>query len=361
MARSPSPEEPREPGGRYPSGSRASALQAQILRERTDNLKERTEVGRYIRSLIEDVEEYKRRNEHLNSELTQRDVQIRAFKHTISKVRPGNAAMTTDSQISNDYTYLVGQLKNWMRHFRGCKPTHVGQTLYDFGITDATIVSSTTKLLAENTPRRFLAVAMLVMWYLYEHVFAVFLFGADDRDQRFLVSLSESFAKTATQREIHFWRSSTLKMIVATDGHKQRVRERKKELVAQIESLLVNTAPVGGNAGKRTESLKVVVDQAVTLALTLRIQRARYYLYYLPPGKKFNEAYMEMAQDDADDDSEDGSGGEGTGTKIMGFLTGKGQKKIGVTVFPALIKSGNEDGDKYDENLWVCKAKVLGS
>lgn len=193
-------------------------------------------------------------------------------------------------------------------------------------------------------------------------MFSVFLFGASDLEQRLLESLDNSFTKTATERDINFWRSNTLNMVMATEDHKRQVHDRKKELVAQIESLLVNTVPAGGNAGKRAASLKIVVDQAVALALTLRVQRAHYFLYHQSPGKKLNEGVMEL-EGDADDDSEDGSGGEDSGGgRIMGLFRGRGQKKtIGLTVFPALIKSGNDEGENYDNKVCLCKAKVLGN
>lgn len=318
-----------------------------------------------LRGLREVIQEDRRRIEHLQSEVTHRDIQIRALKHTISKVRTNNIAMATDSQIENDYKYLVAQLKNWtLSHFRGCKPTNISQTLTDFGHTDPNTVSSAAKLLAENTPRICQAVTMLVMSYLNKHVFSVFLFGASDPEQQLLQSLDSSFIKTATERDVHFWRSNTLNMVVATEDHKRSLRDRKKELVAQIESLLANTVPAGGNAGKRVDSLKIVVDQAVALALTLRVQRAHYYLYHHGPGEKLDKTFMEM-EGDADDDSDDGSGGESSGGgRIMGLFRGRGQKKtiaitIGLTVFPALIKGGNDEGEDYDKRVCLFKAKVL--
>lgn len=314
---------------------------------------------RELRELREITQEDKRRIEHLNSELAHNEVQIRALKHTISKVRTSNAAMTTDSQIETDYKYLIAQLKNWtLSHFRGCKPTHTGQTIKDFGFTEASFAAGAAKLLAENTPRRFQAVTMLVMKYLDKHVFSTFLFGADDKEQQLLRSMFESFAKTATPREINFWRSNTLMMIVATDVHKRRVHERKKEFVVELESLLVNTVPANGNSGKRVDSLKIVVDQAVALALTLRAQRANYFLYCESPGKKFQESIMEL-EGDADDDSDDS--GESS-NKLIEFLKGKRvQRKIGLTMFPALLKGGNDEGENYENFECLFKARVLRS
>lgn len=198
---------------------------------------------------------------------------------------------------------------------------------------------------------------MLVMLYLDTHVFSAFLFGADGQEQQLLKSLANSFIDTATVREIHFWRSNTLKMVVATEHFKRSVCERKKEIVAEIESLLVDTVPAGGNAGKRADSLKIVVDQAVALALTLRVQRAKYFLYRQGPGKKLHGDFMQLE----DDDSEDEGGEEGgSGSRFMGLLKGKSQKKSGLTVFPALVKNGNDEGENYDKSECLCKAKVLG-
>lgn len=198
---------------------------------------------------------------------------------------------------------------------------------------------------------------MLVMLYLDRHVFSAFLFGADNQEQQLLKSLANSFTETATVREIHFWRSDTLKMVVATEHHKRSVCERKKEIVAKIESLLVDTVPAGGNAGKRVDSLKIVVDQAVALALMLRVQRAEYFLYRPGPGKKLQENLMQLE----DDDSEDEGGEEGgSGSRLMEFLKGKSQKKIGLTVYPALVKNGNDEGENYEQSECLCKARVLG-
>lgn len=270
--------------------------------------------------------------------------------------------MATDSQIETDYKYFIAQLKNWtLSHFRGCKPTRIGQTITDFGLVDASFAAGAAKLLGENTPRRFQAITMLVMWYLDKHVFSVFLFGAEDKEQQLLESLYKSFDKTATPREMNFWRSNTLKMVVATESHRRRVRERKKELVAEIESLLVSTIPAKGNAGKRADSLKIVVDQAVALALTLRVQRAKYFLYHPSPGKKLLGEIMEL-EGGADDDSDDESGGESSSSsRLIEFLKGKGQKKVGLMLIPALIKNGNDEGEKYDESECLFKARVLGA
>lgn len=149
-------------------------------------------------------------------------------------------------------------------------------------------------------------------------------------------------------------------MVVATESHRRRVRERKRELVTEIESLLVSTIPPNGNAEKRADSLRIVVDQAVALALTLRVQRANYFLYYESPGKKLQEEIMEL-EGGADDDSDDESGGESSGRKFMEFLKGRGQKRIGLTVFPALIKDGNDEGENYNDSECLFKAKVLGA
>lgn len=269
--------------------------------------------------------------------------------------------MATDSQIETDYKYFIAQLKNWtLSHFRGCKPIHIGQTIADFGLVDASFAAGAAKLLSENTPRRFQAITMLVMSYLDEHVFSAFIFGAEDKEQQLLKSLYKSFSKTATPREINFWRSNTLKMVVATESHRRRVRERKKELVAEIESLLVNTIPAKGNAGKRADSLEIVVDQAVALALTLRVQRANYFLYHESPGKKLQGEIMEL--EGGADDSDDESGEESSSNRLIEFLKGKGQqRKVGLTLFPALIKNGNDEGEKYDESECLFKAKVLGA
>lgn len=348
----------RDPDRARPN-NRADVLQAQLR-------KERAEWERQYQIVVEDGYEYKRRIEHLNSELTQRDVQIRALKHTISKVRTGNASMATDSQISGDYQYLISQLKNWtLSHFRGCSPTHTIKTIADFGLDNEShpgTVAAVNKHLTDNSTRKFLAIGMLVMWYLDDHIFDRFLFGMDDKEEKYWSNLAESFGKTSTQREVNFWRSSTIKMIMATELHQRKIKDRKKELVVQLESILVNTVPATGNATKRMENLKIVVDQAVNLALTLRVQRARYFLYNPQPGKKFQDHFMEPAEDDMDDDSDGEASGEEGGGKFMGipFLKVKSQKKVvGLSVYPALIKSGNEDGEKYDENVCVCKAKAL--
>lgn len=69
---------------------------------------------------------------------------------------------------------------------------------------------------------------------------------------------------------------------------------------------------------------------------------------------------MEM-EGDADDDSEDGDGGDGgSNNRFMDLFKGKIQRKIGLTVFPALIKKGNDEGENYDRCECLYKAKVLG-
>lgn len=359
------PREPDPHAHRLSRNNPQEAYQAQLRRDRA-------EWERHTESALQEVHhQFKQRIEHLNSEITARDVHIRALKHTISKVRAGNSGVVSDSQIRDDYQYLISQLRNWtLSNFRGSTPTNTAQTISDFGIdpeADSSTFVAVGKFLAENSSRKFLAIGMLVMWYLDEHIFNPFLFGMEENEEIFFKDLATSFSKTSTPKEINFWRSTTLKMIAATESHKRKVNQRKKELVAQLESILVNTLPPTGgsaaNSARRTENLKTIVDQAASLAITLHMQRPRYYLYCLPPGKKFEDSYMEPAED-ADDDSDDGgSGGEERGSFIGNFmpssLKGKQQRKVGLVIYPALIKSGNEDGEKYNENICICKAKVL--
>lgn len=332
----------------------------------------------HIESLKAELTKRKYMIQNLNSELTENQGYIRALesqiaqsidnnralKSAIADMRTGNSSMVTDSQLQKDYQFLISQLKNWtFSHFCDITPKHVKRTIADFGLNASTnttaveMAAAITKYLEEDTKRRFLVIGMLVMQYFDEHIFDRFVFGLTKTQEEHFNSLAKSFEKTSTPKDINFWRSSTLEMMIATEAHQKNVQEQKKDLIAQLESILVNTIPHDGDTKERIEDLQNIVNDAVNLALTLSVQRARYYLHSPLPGETL-EPFIESAEDSSEDGAKES---ELRGSRLLNrSITQKVQKRVvELTVYPALAKRGNEDGEKYDQVVYICNAKAL--
>ncbi|KAH0608082.1 uncharacterized protein H6S33_002134 [Morchella sextelata] len=308
-----------------------------------------------LQSMTGDRKEMKQAIDNLRSEIVARDNDVRGLKQEISRSRASNPAFMPDNKIVSDYQYLLSHLSNWaLSNFRKLEPTNVDQVIAELKL-DPTTYDAITACMKETAGRKCLAISSLVMRFISRGIFRPFLFGLDETEEKYLKSLESSLAEQSTEKEIQFWRSTTLRMLIASKSHKSKVDSSIDKVASEIKSFLETIFPPSAGSpvsNYGAEALKTVITHAAELSLALRMQRPSYTLSAPPSGSPFLK-HMESAEPSLDND--DSGGG------LMGTLrrTKPPQDKVRLTIFPLLHKSGNEDGDEYDKVFVIHKGKIL--
>lgn len=309
-----------------------------------------------LQSINGERKEMKQAIDNLRSEIAARDSDVRGLKHEISRSRASNPAFVPDNKIVTDYQYILSQLSNWsLSNFRKLQPTNVDQVIAELKLDPATY-NAITECMKENAVRKCFAISSLVMQHIRMGIFEPFLFGLDEAEEKHLKSLESSFDEQSTEKEIQFWRSTTLRMLIASESHKRKVESSIDKIASEIRIFLESMFPPSADSSVSNYGpavLKTIITHAAELSLVLRAQRPLYTLFPPLSGSPFLK-YFESAEPSLDNDDSGGGG-------LMGGLrqTKAPQDKVRLTIFPLLFKSGSEDGDKYDTNLVIHKGKIL--
>ncbi|RPB17680.1 hypothetical protein P167DRAFT_601482 [Morchella conica CCBAS932] len=323
--------------------------------EEIEDLKfERDTFNGKLQSMNGERKEMKQAIDNLRSEIATRDSDVRGLKHEISRSRASNPAFVPDNKIVTDYQYILMHLSNWaLSNFRKLEPTNVDQVIAELKL-DPMTYAAITECMKENAVRKCLAISSLVMRSISRGIFRSFLFGLDQAEEKHLKSLESSFAEQSAEKEIQFWRSTTLRMLIASESHKRKVNSSIDTITSEIRIFLESIFPPSAGSSVSNygaEALKTIVTHAAELSLVLRTQRPLYTLFPPPSGSPFLK-HMESAEPSLDND--DSGGG------VFGLRRTKApQDKVRLTIFPLLVKSGSEDGDKYDTELIIHKGKIL--
>lgn len=149
----------------------------------------------------------------------------------------------------------------------------------------------------------------------------------------------------------HKWRSLTVALfgpvqsISTVQCAQEFIKAENERIIDLISPFIAQDKP--------PKTLHEILEQAMTLSLILRRQRADWYLFFPEIAQNPNsEGCSEfdphrMKDVEAFGQDEDTSGQDSTSTS-----------QISIFIAPALYKQGNMDGEKYDESYVVEKAEV---
>lgn len=150
---------------------------------------------------------------------------------------------------------------------------------------------------------------------------------------------------------INSWRSETFFLLEKSDDFNSQRRAGITAITDKIEQL---TYPLAANNQKfqgdpaRVKFLEGIIAKASDFAVALGKQRANFQLLSEPAGCEFAHVTM----DDVSQSTDIITNADGTTSHP---LEGR---PIQATVFPLLMKYGNESGEGYDQITILSRAKV---
>ncbi|KAK6358758.1 hypothetical protein TWF730_008077 [Orbilia blumenaviensis] len=210
--------------------------------------------------------------------------------------------------------------------------------------------SDVRAMLRDRVKRReiFMAMTMSLIWEL---VFCRYMFGLDGDERKKLKSLEEKLNEVGPPAAVHMWRATTLQLLSQRRSFRAALPAATEPVIQEIYRALYGLLPPPTHLQQQViDSLRTVVNLAVTLSIDMRTQRAEYFMWEAPDnsiGKPVDFVSLRM----------NNRGNEG--------LTNEQLEKMGamvrVVLFPLVTKRGDENGDGYDVETVIAPMQVLVS
>ncbi|KAK6340503.1 hypothetical protein TWF696_008829 [Orbilia brochopaga] len=205
-------------------------------------------------------------------------------------------------------------------------------------------------LLRDRVRRRevFMAMTMALIWEL---IFCRYMFGLEAEERKKLKALEEKLNEVGPPAAVHMWRATTLQLLSQRRAFRSALPAATEPVVQEIYRTLFSLLPPPAHLQQQViDSLRNVVNLAVTLSIDMRTQRAEYFMWEAPDnsiGKPVEFVALRM----------NNRGNEG--------LTNQQLENMGATVrvvlFPLVTKRGDENGDGYDVETVIAPMQVLVS
>ncbi|KAK6338360.1 hypothetical protein TWF730_002424 [Orbilia blumenaviensis] len=285
--------------------------------------------------------------------VTDLEEQIQRLKHDIS-TSTRTEAQKTDDLFNQEIGDLWRNLQQWVfLNFKGKinfdgLPENVQLTL-------SSVTDGNPKLILT---KKIFVISAVISKYLLDHVFNAYMYGMTKETndglaflEQYLASLSDTPSYGAA---INRWRAQTLTMIkkhaMPTLGNAplssaSKPSTTEEYLTTSLEDLLLHLttalAPLGlSTAADPREKLRHILETAAGIAVDLRVQRARFAVNPVNLlGEVFDAETMEDLECREDDDCEG--------------------RKVACVAWPAVWKSGDENGDNTHLRNLIYKAQVF--
>ncbi|KAF3908945.1 hypothetical protein ABW21_db0208345 [Orbilia brochopaga] len=250
-----------------------------------------------------------------------------------------------DNTLSREYTQIGTDLVGWAGNYfkASSDPINLTTELYEF-LTEH--VPNYQSLLTSGKSKQ-LVVRAIVSQVLQESFENGAFFGNALAAITPLIRTS-----TASATAMNNWRSETFFLLEKSDDFASQRRAAISTISDRIEQL---TYPLAASKqsfqgdSARYKFLEGIIKKAGDFALALGKQRANFQILSEPAGCEFGHATM----DDVSQQTDVTTGADGsTSHPLEG-------RPIQATVFPLLLKYGNEAGEAYDQITILSKAKVL--
>ncbi|KAK6363532.1 hypothetical protein TWF730_000963 [Orbilia blumenaviensis] len=282
--------------------------------------------------------------ESLQSQLTDANRRLTSVQGTL--LAAGQKPQTKDDNtLSREYTQLGTDVVGWAGNYFKASNDAINLTteLYEF-LTEH--VPDYQSLLTSGKTKQ-LVVRAIVSQVLQESFETGAFFGNAMAAITPLIRTS-----SAPANAINNWRSETFFLLEKSDDFSSQRKAAVSIISDKIEQLtypLAATKQTFQGDPARYKFLEGVVKKAADLALALGKQRANFQVLSEPAGCEFGHATM----DDVSQQTDVITSADGATTHP---LEGR---PIKATVFPLLLKYGNESGEGYDQITILSKAKVL--
>ncbi|KAF3936384.1 hypothetical protein ABW19_dt0201147 [Dactylella cylindrospora] len=279
--------------------------------------------------------------------------QIQRLKHDIS-MSTRTEAQKTDDLFNQEIGDLWRNLQQWV--FFNFKGKISFDSLPD--ITMATLVEVTNGEPRLILSKRYFVISAIISKALIENVFSTYMYGMTKETndglaalEQYLASLSDAPSYDAA---INRWRAQTLTMIkkhsmptlgTAPLSTLTSPSSTESYLSNSIEDLLLHLssalAPLGlSTAAEPREKLRIILETAAGIAVDLRVQRARFAV---SPINLLGEDFDSGTMDDLEGHEDEDCNG----------------RKVACVAWPAVWKSGDENGDNTHLKNLIYKAQVL--
>lgn len=146
---------------------------------------------------------------------------------------------------------------------------------FDNTILDGSDVESYLK---DRVGRRdvFMSVTMTMMW---KFIFAPYMFGIDSEKQQKLNSLEEQLAEAGKLTAVHRWRATTLSLLSKSPSFAKQREIEIEAIMHEIYDTLGSICPPPKEKKEELhDSLRTVLQLAVTLSIEMRTQLDEYYM-----------------------------------------------------------------------------------
>ncbi|KAF3941533.1 hypothetical protein ABW19_dt0203610 [Dactylella cylindrospora] len=210
--------------------------------------------------------------------------------------------------------------------------------------------SDVKAMLRDRVRRReiFMAMTMALIWEL---IFCRYLFGLEADERKKLKALEEKLNEVGPPAAVHMWRATTLQLLSQRRAFRASLPAATEPVVQEIYRSLRSLLPPPFHLEQQVvDSLRNVINLAVTLSIDMRTQRAEYFMWEAPDnsiGQPIEFVALRM----------NNRGNEG--------LTNDQLEQMGaivrVVLFPLVTKRGDENGDNYDVETVIAPMQVLVS
>ncbi|KAK6531245.1 hypothetical protein TWF281_008067 [Arthrobotrys megalospora] len=250
-----------------------------------------------------------------------------------------------DNSVSREYTQLSTDVVGWAGNYfkASSDPINLTTELYEF-LTEH--VPNYQSLLTSGKSKQ-LVVRAIVSQVLQESFETGAFFG---NAMAAITPLVRTSSAPATA--INSWRSETFFLLEKSDDFSAQRKAAVSIISDKIEQLtypLAATKQAFQADPARYKFLEGIIKKAADFALVLGKQRANFQVLSEPAGCEFGYATM----DDVSQQTDVITSADGTTSHP---LEGR---PIQATIFPLLLKYGNESGEGYDQITILSKAKVL--
>ncbi|KAF3930619.1 hypothetical protein ABW19_dt0205402 [Dactylella cylindrospora] len=250
-----------------------------------------------------------------------------------------------DNSLQREYTQINTDVVGWAGNYFKASPDAINLTkeLYEF-LTEH--VPNYQALLGSGKSKQMVVRAVFSQ-VIQESIENGSFFGGATSAIFPLVRTS-----SAPPATINNWRSDTFFLLEKSEDFAAQRKVAISDITDKIEQLtfpLAATNRTFQGDSARHNFLEGIVRKASDFALALGKQRANFEVLIEPAGCEFGHATME----DVSQQTDVVVGPDGTTSHP---LEGR---SIQATIFPLLLKHGNESGEGYEQITILSKAKVL--
>ncbi|KAK6517384.1 hypothetical protein TWF281_004041 [Arthrobotrys megalospora] len=310
--------------------------------------------------LIKDLEQARSQRHSLEKIIAEKEElvgdleeQIQRLKHDIS-MSTRTEAQKTDDLFNQEIGDLWRNLQQWVfLNFKG--KINFDGLPENLQLTLSAVTNGNPKLILT---KKINVISALISKYLLDHVFNAYMYGMTKETndglaalEQYLASLSDAPSYDAA---INRWRAQTLTMIkkhaMPTFGNPplssgSKPSPTEEFLTTSLEDLLLHLttalAPLGlSTAAEPREKLRNILESSAGIAIDLRVQRARFAVN---PVNLLGEEFDGETMDDLDGHEDEDCNG----------------RKVACVAWPAVWKSGDENGDNTHLKNLIYKAQVF--